>query len=99
MPVYQLVEMPYDEMLGWADYFEKRPVGWREDDRTMKLLQAQGVKAAPNKVFASLAKLAVAQEKRRADMPEGMISADNLKRSAFFANMLGAVGGDKLDFL
>ena len=98
MPVYQLVEMPYDELLGWFEYFEIRPDGWRDDDRTMKLLQVQGVKAEPTKIFTSLAKIAAAQDKIRAETPAGMISTDNLKRSAFFSNMLGAVGGDKLDF-
>ena len=98
MPVYQLVEMPYDELLGWFEYFEVRPVGWRDDDRTMKLLQVQGVKAAPTKIFASLAKIEASQARARATMPDGMIATDNLKRSAFFTNMLGAVGGDRLEF-
>ena len=97
MPVYKLVEMPYDELQGWFAYFEARPVGWREDDRTMKLLQVQGVKAKPAEIFSSLAQLTAFQEKKVSDRPPGMISAENLKRSAFFSNMLGAVGGDKLE--
>lgn len=54
MPVYKLVEMPYEEYLGWIDYFDRHPVGWREDSRTFKLLQAQGVKAKPAEVFPTL---------------------------------------------
>ena len=98
MPVYKLVQMPYDEYVKWQAYFEARPIGWRDDDRTMKLLSAQGVKAKPESVFASLAKL---QEKHQARIAEadGRISADALKRSAFFSNMISAQGGDKLDFL
>lgn len=96
MPVYALVEMPYDEFVKWFKYFEHRPVGWREDDRTMKLLQAQGVKAKPTAVFASLAKM---EESTHQAAEDGKISFDNLKRSAFFSKMLSAQGGDKLDIL
>lgn len=41
----------------WGDYFRKRPVGWREDQRTFLLLQAQGYKGKPEDVFASLKQL------------------------------------------
>ena len=98
MPVYKLVEMPYDELLGWFAYFEARPVGWREDDRTMKLLQVQGVKAKPVEIFQSLAQLTAAQEKKINEKPPGFISGENLKKSAMFLEMLGAVNGDKLEF-
>jgi len=97
MPVYKLVEMPYDELLGWFAYFESRPVGWREDDRTMKLLQVQGVKAKPAEIFNSLATLQATQEKRVSDRPPGMISSEQLKKSAFFSQMLGSVDGAKLE--
>lgn len=96
MPVYQLVEMPYDEYVKWYLYFERRPVGWREDDRTMKLLQAQGVKAKPESVFASLAKLNQASHTQPED---GRISMDNLRRSSLFSKMLSATGGHKLELL
>ncbi len=46
--------MPYEELLGWYNYFERRPVGWRSDDRTAKLLQVQGVKQKPSEIFSSL---------------------------------------------
>ena len=82
MPVYMLSEMPYDEFLGWFAYFDARPIGWREDDRAHKLLQAQGVKAKPEEIFYSLKTLA-------ANKP-----ADNgLKNSAFFLAMLNATEG------
>ena len=41
----------------WGDYFRKRPLGWREDQRTFLLLQAQGYKGDPGSVFASLKQL------------------------------------------
>jgi hypothetical protein len=47
-------EMPYDEFLGWMSYFEIRPIGWREDDRAAKMIQAQGVKEKPWRIFGSL---------------------------------------------
>jgi hypothetical protein len=96
MPVYSLVQMPYDEYVKWQQYFEARPVGWREDDRTAKLLQAQGVKAKPEAMFSSLAKMSASHSKRVAK-ENGRISAENLKRSAFFSKMLSATGGDKLE--
>ena len=56
MPVYQILEeMPYHELRCWLTYFEKRPTGWREDNRTAMILQAFGVKERPEKMFQSLA--------------------------------------------
>lgn len=86
MPLYQLLrEMPYDELLGWAAFFEQRPVGQKDDLRTMYLLQAQGVKVKPGDLFPSLA---VKTSK-----------STKLEGSVMFSKMLNAVGGDKLEFL
>jgi len=85
--------MPYTDYRQWLLYFAERPYGWREDDRTMKLLQAQGTKAAPGSVFASLGAIARAAEKRRGDGSE----LKTLKGSMMFTKMLGAIGGDKLE--
>ena len=76
-------------------YFEQRPVGWRDDERFMKILQAIGFKSRPEAIFESLAKL-----KKHADAYEGenrMIRS--LRQSAMYQSMLGAVGGDTPDFL
>jgi hypothetical protein len=55
LPVYILMEeMPYHELRCWLEFFEKRPIGWREDNRTSMLLQAFGVKERPEKIFRSL---------------------------------------------
>jgi hypothetical protein len=88
-------EMPYDELLGWIAYFDKRPVGWREDDRTMKLLQAQGVDKKPGDIFPSLAIIGKPDE---VEVKDNVVSADKLKQSLFFAKMINARGGDKLEF-
>lgn len=58
MPLYKLKsEMPYDELLGWNEYFSMRPVGWREDLRTSYLLSAQGIKEKAESIFPSIAQL------------------------------------------
>jgi hypothetical protein len=55
LPVYVLLEeMPYNELRGWIEFFEKRPIGWREDNRTSMILQAFGVKEKPEKIFRSI---------------------------------------------
>lgn len=55
IPVYVLLEdMPYAEFRRWAEFFERRPVGWREDNRTSMILQAFGIKERPEKIFRSL---------------------------------------------
>lgn len=46
--------MPYLELIKWIEFFKRRPVGWREDQRTALLLKAQGVKASETEMFPSL---------------------------------------------
>lgn len=87
--------MPYDEFIKWSLYFSKRPIGWRDDDRTMKLLQAQGVKAKAAEIFPSLAALfGTSQNVSK----EGKINPESFKKSTLFSKLLGAKGGDKIDF-
>jgi hypothetical protein len=94
IPVYKLEqEMPYEELLAWFSYFEQRPPGWQDDDRTFKLMQTVGgYKGGPETVFPSLA--AVKKSSEKSKTPES-----TLKGSMLFAKMLGAVGGDKLEIL
>lgn len=84
--------MTYEELQGWLSYFEQRPVGWRDDDRTSKLLQAQGVKESPIKLFPSLAAI------HRSGKSEGSFDASGLKSSALFQKMMAAKGGDKITY-
>ncbi len=92
MPIYKLAQdMPYDEFLGWMDFFDQRPVGWRDDERTVKLMQVQGYKGSGEGVFPSLAKL---RTRRVADDP-----IQSLKGSKLFSHMLSAKHGDALPFL
>jgi len=87
--------MPYEELLGWISYFERRPVGWREDDRTYKLLAVQGVKENPGKLFHSLD--VIYNTSSPTALKDGQIDSDSFKKSAMFARMLTAKGGDKLE--
>ena len=91
-PLSTVLDMPHDELQGWIAYFNESPLGWREDDRTFKLLQAQGYKGAPDALFPSL--------RKRAEEPleDGQISVRNLTQSSFFSKMLGAQGGDKIEY-
>ena len=88
MPVYELMnDMTYIELLGWYNYFERRPVEWRADDRAAKLLQAQGVKEKPQSLFASLA--AIYEEGKTRDKS----ATASLKGSALFKKLQSAKGG------
>jgi len=92
MPLYKLSEeMTYEELLGWFYYFERRPPEWRSDDRAAKLIQAQGVKEKPWKLFASLDAIYNGHKKN------GEFDVVGLKSSFLFSKMLSAKGGDKLD--
>ena len=93
MPVYKVVQMPYDEFLGWISYFEHRPIGWRDDLRTMKVLQSNGVKARPEALFESIAKLKKSEDERTNQfVNKGQVSSNNLMRSALFSKILLSEG-------
>lgn len=83
MPVFLVKQMPYEELLGWFEFFKLNPPGWQEDKRTFTILQALGVKASPEKIFPSLA-------------PTSSNDLNGLKSSALFKRMMSAVGGDSL---
>lgn len=90
-----LEEMPYEELLGWIAYFERRPIGWRDDDRAHKLLQAQGVKAKAVDVFPSLRALYTQVTEKE---PGNKLDMKNFKGSVLFHKILSAKGGDKIDY-
>lgn len=49
-----LESMDYEEVLGWFEYFQRRPVGWRDDLRAAYLMNAQGVDKKPDEIFPSI---------------------------------------------
>lgn len=52
----QLMELDYEELLGWSEYFRRRPVGWRDDNRAALIIMSSlgGGKAKPEDLFESL---------------------------------------------
>jgi hypothetical protein len=101
LPVHTLLDtMPYDEFIKWMAYFDDRPVGWRDDDRAHKLMAAWGMKAKPEEVFMSLARIKEADNRRiKKEHAENELNLNNFKRSGLFSKLLGASGGDKVAFL
>jgi len=63
--------MPYVELLKWASFFNRRPVGWREDQRTYMLLSAQGLKEEPETLFPTLKALKEGIPTERKALPKG----------------------------
>lgn len=86
--------MTYDEFLGWMDYFSRRPVGWREDDRTFKILQSWGCKEKPYRIFPSLEPIYHPAQPLRKD---GSMDANQFIKSGFFQQLMHARGGDKIN--
>jgi len=87
--------MTYEELLGWFSYFEKRPVGWRDDDRTMKYLQTQGVKEKPWAVFSSLKPIYnEGKNSKKDDNP-----TSSLEGSSLFQKLLLSKNGDDVEWL
>jgi hypothetical protein len=99
MPVYKLrYEMPYDEFLKWMEYFGLRPIGWRDDERTYKLLRVQGAKGAPESLFSSLAQMKSSIEAKKNKMAEKGRLDKSFCSSALFHKLLSAKGGEKLPY-
>ena len=90
MSVTALRSLPYEEVAGWFSYFEAYPVGWREDMRTSKILQANGVETPMDRIFPSIAA-------RMAHASKANIGS-KLQGSQMLAMLLSARGGDKIAF-
>lgn len=92
MPVYKLEqEMPYTELLKWVDFFNKRPVGWREDQRTYLILRSQGVKESAENLFPTLRKIKQVHE-------ESQTPDRAVPKGKFLDMMMRAKGGDGTDW-
>lgn len=89
--------MPYEELLGWFDYLEKRPIDWRHDLRTFRLLQAEGVKQKPEELFSSLSPI-FKDRKPNVDA-DGKINKEAFTRTSIFGLLQSAKHGDKVSFL
>lgn len=80
--------MPHEELLNWAAFFRKRPIGYREDQRTFMLLQAQGYKGTAEDLFPTLKLVKEGIPTERKALPKGL----------FLEKMKTAVGGDGTDW-
>jgi len=79
--------MPYTEFINWINFFERRPVRWREDQRTYLLLRSQGVKASAESLFSSLKAIKAGSEKKQ--VPDQAVP-----KGRFLDMMLKAKNGD-----
>jgi hypothetical protein len=54
--IEEIEEISYEELQGWFEYFERRPIGWREDNRAAIIAMSLGGsdKVKPEDLFASL---------------------------------------------
>jgi hypothetical protein len=91
MSVRDVLSLPYDEFLGWFDYFSRKPIGWREDNRTYLTILSTGAKVNPGQLFPSLK--AIQKSARKPSQWE------SLKGSVFFQHIMNSVNGDKLKIL
>jgi len=50
------MDLPFDELQGWMEYFRRRPVGWRADNRAAIIAMSSlgGGKLKPEDLFESL---------------------------------------------
>lgn len=93
VPLSTVLAMEYTEFLGWMEYFDRVPLGWRDDLRFYKIMRSIGTKAEPGQLFESLAKISA---NKSTVIEDGQISTKSLKGSVMFSKMIGAKGGDNL---
>jgi len=87
-----LKSWPHKEVLDWSEYFQRRPVGWRDDHRACYGLSAQGVKAKPHELFNSL--YVMEREKEEAANRSTKDDASKLVQSPFFSKIMGDTNWD-----
>jgi hypothetical protein len=91
---YDLLEcLPHDEYLGWVDYFERNPEGWREDLRTYYIMTSMsGTKTKPEQIFPSI-KAAQDANKAVTDEEERVKAMRSFQASPFASLMAKAKEG------
>jgi len=87
--------MPYEELKKWLIFFDKRPIGWRDDTRFSTILKAIGVKAKPEQIFPSLGKIKASES----NQSDGSFNVNSFRKSSLFQKLLTAKNGDKVDIL
>lgn len=94
LTVAEVMNLDYEEFLGWIDYFKRRPIGWREDNRTSLVMMASGAKIKPLDVFPSLK--ALSSNNTDESLSDEERKNKSLKGSAFLLKLLSAKGGEKI---
>ncbi|MDH5182271.1 MAG: hypothetical protein OEX12_00140 [Gammaproteobacteria bacterium] len=87
--------MSNEEFTKWMAYFEKRPIGWREDQRTYQIMASFGTKEKPENLFESLRKMRTAATPA---VEDGKLNVASFKGSLMFSKMMSAKGGDKIAY-
>lgn len=90
-----LSKMSYQEFALWIEFFNRRPIGWREDDRAVKQMFATGnlKNVKPSSIFPSIGIMEQYQKEKQTGYP--VID----RGSPLFAAMMNAKGGEKLKIL
>jgi hypothetical protein len=90
--VPEIQSWPHNEVMDWVEYFHRRPVGWRDDHRASYGLAAQGVKAKPHELFASLHAIEKDKEEESNRSVDG--DAGKLVNSPLFQKMMNDTDWD-----
>lgn len=78
--------------MDWVEYFQRRPVGWRDDHRACYGLAAQGVKAKPHELFNSLYVMEREKEELANESTQG--DASKLVSSPLFTKLMNDTNWD-----
>ena len=82
-------DLPHEELKKWFQYFNQRPIGWREDFRAYRIMQAFGTKEPIEKVFES-ARMMKTHNAEAEDKP------NPVKLSGILGKLGKAVGGETI---
>lgn len=88
-------EITHEEFSGWINFFERQPVGWREDLRTYYVMSSMaGSKKKPEEIFPSLQQIKDAE----ADTPydEAQLKEQRKMNQSLKASALGALFMSKI---
>jgi hypothetical protein len=80
-------DMPYTELRKWINFFEERPIGWRDDYRAFLIMKSMGYKGKAEDVFASIRQIKKVESDKKVNdraIPKGVL----------LAKMMSAKGGD-----
>lgn len=97
MSVTAVRALPYSEIQGWFQYFQRRPLGWREDSRTHMLMQAAGVEKKAAEIFPSIRTIMDYQQKIADENPL-MEQTNKLRSSGFLARLQAAAAKNNSDW-